>query len=104
MAATVDGASIVTSGGGFVRFATDITEWRVRTGTVGSAFDSAVPMQQVVQWCAPSSTRDSILASLRSAGFVVRQIGGSGEFRGECVGLSSVPANLPLSFWEARSS
>jgi|SRR6516225_2232205 hypothetical protein len=104
MTATVDGSAIVVNGGGFVRFATDLTEWRVRTGTVGSAFDSAVPMQQVIQWCAPSSTRDSILLSLRSAGFTVKQIGGSREFVGQCRGSSAVPANLPLTFWEARSS
>jgi hypothetical protein len=104
MTATVDGSAIVVAGGGLVRFATDNTEWRVRTGTVGNAFDSAVPMQQVIQWAAQSSSRDSIITSLRSAGFIVRQIGGSGEFLAECLNARNVSINTGLTFWEARSS
>jgi hypothetical protein len=104
MTVTVDGASIVTSGGGFVRWSTDRTEYFVRSGHVGSVQDLAQPSAQVIQWCAPSSTRDSILASLRSAGFVVKQIGGSGEFLGQCRGSSGVSTDTPLWFFEARSS
>jgi hypothetical protein len=91
-ATTTDGAAIVTSGGGFVRWNIDRTEWLLRNAP------------QVIQWAAQSSSRDSILASLRSAGFVVRQIGGSGEFLGQCVNARGVSTDTPLWFFEARSS
>src|SRR5262245_8426211 len=104
MTVTVDGASLVTSGGGFVRWATDRTEYFVRAGHIGSAQDPTPPSAQVIQWCAGSSARDPIIASLRAAGFTVSPIGGNGEFRGQCLGSSALPANVVLSFWEARSS
>src|SRR5262249_35162510 len=102
MTVTTDGASIVTSGGGFVRWATDRSVYLFNTldAFTGTAYASP----QVVQWCAPSSTWSTIFQSLRNAGFAVRQIGGSGEFLGQCVGSSGVSTDLPLSFWEARSS
>jgi hypothetical protein len=100
MAVTVVGASIVSTGGGFVRWAVDNTEWRVRSGAIGDAHDPAIASAQVVQWCASSSIASTILISLRNAGFTVKQIGGGPEF-GRSSGVST---DTPLTFWEARSS
>ena len=91
-ATTTDGAAIVTSGGGFVRWNIDRTEWLLRNAP------------QVIQWAAQSRTRDSIVTSLRGAGFTVKSIGGSAEFLGQCVGSSGVSTDTPLWFFEARSS
>ena len=106
MTVTTDGAAIVTSGGGYVRWTVDRTEYFVRAGHIGSAQDPTPPSQQVIQWCAGSSTRDSIINSLRNAGFAVSQIGGSREFLGQCFGFNSsaisASANAALTFWEAR--
>jgi len=106
MSVTVDGASIVTSGGGYVRWSTDRTEYFVRAGHIGSAQDPTPPSQQVIQWAAGSSTRDSIINSLRAVGFTVTQIGGSREFLAQSFVFNSsaisASGNAALTFWEAR--
>jgi len=106
MTVTTDGAAIVTSGGGYVRWTVDRTEYFVRAGHIGSAQDPTPPSQQVLQWCAGSSTRDSIISSLRNAGFTVSAIGGSREFLAQSFVFNSSAAsasgNAALSFWEAR--
>src|SRR5262249_24997507 len=106
MTVTTDGAAIVTSGGGYVRWSTDRTEYFVRSGHIGSAQDPNPPSAQVIQWCAGSSTRDSILTSLRNAGFSVSQIGGNAEFLAQSHVFNSsalsASASAALSFWEAK--
>jgi hypothetical protein len=92
---TVDGASIVTSNGGYLHWAVDRSAYLFQG------------WQQVFQWAAESSTRDSIILALRAAGFSIKQIGGGPEYvRGPTFNEigRKVSTDVPMTYWEGRSS
>jgi|SRR5215472_9031198 len=103
-AITTDGAAIVKSGGGFVRWATDRSVYLF--GGVDPVTQVAYASAQVIQWCAGSSVASNIVTSLRNSAFAVSQIAGSREFIGECFVFNSsalpVSGTAALSFFEAR--
>jgi hypothetical protein len=94
-AITTDGAALAVANGAFLNWAVDRSIYLFGTAP------------QVFQWAAESSTTGPIILALRAAGFSIKPIGGGPEYvRGPTFNETGrqISTDVPLTYWEGRSS